>query len=140
MAIYVKDDHLVVAEFIEMGLASGLVRECRQDVLEPGTGTRSNQWFGCALGIGLVGKFGDPEKAREELEKAYPNTDFLNYSDAAGEALGISEALAEWVTDRHLYARVRARQIAEELKSGLPWYELDPLTLRPPVPRPFLLW
>ena len=74
----------------------------------------------CALGLALVGKFGDPQKAFE----AYCRD--LDRRRKAGRdghpsmvnLLGIPLRLAKRLTEDHAMNRISARQIAMDLMSG----------------------
>jgi|GEM_PF-7017220 len=70
----------------------------------------------CALGIGLVGKYGNPEAAHEAYYRECDRK--LGGSPAMAHLLGIPLLLADRIVMNHIDLRVSAKKIALELIGG----------------------
>lgn len=96
-----------VATYIEKGLAGRQVEESRSNYLRGPVLENSGKHCGCALGIAMVGKFGDAEKAHAAFWK--------NNCHVAA-TLKIDYWLAQAISDTHFATKRSARWIAKELR------------------------
>lgn len=115
-----QDDKNRVATWIEDGLRSLSVREVFHGALFL---ERDGALEVCAIGLALVGKFGDPAIAKEELREVVNKYPAVYFTHRFATMLGVPNITAERIVSWHAAndpnaPRTPASKIAEMLRAG----------------------
>jgi len=105
-----------VAGLIEKGLAQTHVRESHTDFLNFYSADDSS-WRVCALGAGVVGKYGDPSTAERAYNENVQSPSLKSFESFAAEKLGIPVSLAKRINTLHC-SMIPATEIITRLRRG----------------------